>query len=178
MRKVFALIVLAALVLSAVSCDKLKKTVYVCGACKNEVGPNDKNCSSCGASIVITNENDQNIVYTEVTIKAISELQEQNAARAEEQYAGQYIQIAGTISRIDVDCSFELCDRSEDETDLILLPYLRSASCKPITPELKDVILNLNKGDNVTVKGKITNIQSEYISLLDLEIEVHAIEVD
>ena len=175
MRKVFALIVLAALVLSAVSCDGLKKTVYVCGACKNEVEPSDYSCPSCGELIVIP-ENDANeITYTSVTIETIHEEWEQNAARAENQYLDEYVELSGTVSEIAADFSFKLCDRIEikNEYDMIWLDYNRSAACKLAKEELKDTVLTLNKGDNITIKGKIIKLQS--YSLLDIKIEVYEI---
>lgn len=111
------------------------------------------NSSSSSTSAPAAVEKTEKITYEKVTCKELSNAIEKNAARAEKTYQDKYVKLTGKISNFDSDGAYiGLENDSDDEwswtTIQIYLP----------TDEMKDEILNYDKGDTITIKGQITDI--------------------
>lgn len=92
--------------------------------------------------------------YTKADIGDMFELLNQNAARASSEYVDKYIEITGTLDYIDANMgygSIQVKDPNADEWDLTSQIY-----CDITSQEQLDTIMNYNKGDTITVRGKVT----------------------
>lgn len=98
------------------------------------------------------------ITYEPVTLAAINEEFEQNAIRAEEKFVGKYVRFTcyvADISTYQITFS-EKNGESSYWTDL--LDYECYAKVNKKDSSLMDKVKNLNKGDQVVVGGKITDL--------------------
>ena len=171
MKRLFAAVLVAVVVLSAISCNR---TVYVCEICSGTVQKEDQSCPSCGAVLNIPESDANGITYHSITLDEIYQEYQQNAARAQEMYLTKYVCIEGTVRQIAEKNCFEIVDRDTDE---LLMSYsMVYASCKTAGNHLVDTILGLNKNDNVVIKGKIVSI-STYV-FMNIEIVVDSIIVE
>ena len=166
MKKVITVLLVFSVMLVLLSCDYKQ---YECKVCGNKVQETDNFCSACGAEVQIPGKNEEEIEYTEVTLKALSEEWNQNKTRVEVKYLDQYVCIKGTVVSIGDDYEFTIKDRDPALFDL------QSATCTVTKPQAKEAVLNLNKKDNVIIKGKITRLGS---LLFGVEIEVDSIEIE
>ena len=92
--------------------------------------------------------------YNKADIGDMFELLNQNAARASSEYVDKYIEITGTLDYIDTNMgygSIQVKDSNADEWDLTSQIY-----CDITSQEQLDAIMNYNKGDQITVRGKVT----------------------
>lgn len=92
--------------------------------------------------------------YNKADIGAMFELLNQNAARASSEYVDKYIEITGTLDYIDTNMgygSIQIKDPNADEWDLTSQIY-----CDITSQDQLDAIMNYNKGDQITVRGKVT----------------------
>lgn len=89
--------------------------------------------------------------YKAVTVDKLFEDLEANAVLAEDKYKGEYVAVTGKLGIIDTDYIgiFEINDEYS----------LDSVYCYFTNDEQKNAIKTMNKGDIITVKGKITNIK-------------------
>lgn len=101
---------------------------------------------------------ENNIVIPEITYKQIdlqtmlNDLKE-NAMRAEKNYQNEYIQFTGKIDVIDSDGRYISVEPVSSTLSL-----LNSVHCSLKTDDQRNVIMYKNKGDQVTIKGKVTSI--------------------
>lgn len=92
--------------------------------------------------------------YNKADIGDMFELLNQNAARASSEYVDKYIEITGTLDYIDTNMgygSIQVKDPNADEWDLTSQIY-----CNITSQDQLDDIMNYNKGDQITVRGKVT----------------------
>lgn len=92
--------------------------------------------------------------YNKADIGDMFELLNQNAARASSEYVDKYIEITGTLDYIDTNMgygSIQVKDSNADEWDLTSQIY-----CDITSQDQLDAIMNYNKGDQITVRGKVT----------------------
>lgn len=92
--------------------------------------------------------------YNKADIGDMFELLNQNAARASSEYVDKYIEITGTLDYIDTNMgygSIQVKDPNADEWDLTSQIY-----CNITSQDQLDAIMNYNKGDQITVRGKVT----------------------
>lgn len=99
----------------------------------------------------ITDENE--IAYKEIDLQTMLDDLEENALRAENNYQNAYIQFSGQIANIDSDgkyISVEPIGSKAFIGNRIL--------CDLMNDNQRNFVMSKNKGDQVTIKGKITSI--------------------
>ena len=97
-------------------------------------------------------EKEPEIEYTEYTVnKLISDL-EKNAAKAQDKYEGKYVELTGELSVIDSDGKYIALH--SDDTIFTLV----NVQCYIKGDEQLDKVKEMEIGDTVTVKGKITDV--------------------
>ena len=92
------------------------------------------------------------IHYQSVTVKQLYDELEANALRAEKTYQDAYVAVTGKLSTIDSDGAYISIIASNDEWGF------ESVHCSITDDSQMDKIINFNKGDKITVYGKITMI--------------------
>lgn len=93
-----------------------------------------------------------NITYTPYAVSELISDLDSNAFRAASKYEDQYVELTGILGVIDSSGDYICIEPSDDEyswTDVKC--YLRS-------DDQKDVVLELQQGDSIVVKGKITSV--------------------
>ena len=102
------------------------------------------------------NEMPTNISYQTVTLKDMYQVYDQNRARFESQYKDQYLSITGEVSYIGTDDYFSIDQYIYDYAGNRTGRYA-SASARVKNDSIKSLVLELNEGDTVTIKGKVVD---------------------
>ena len=115
----------------------------------------------CFTFVSCDNETDKNkiptnISYQTVTLKDMYQVYDQNRARFETQYKDQYLSITGEVSYIGLDDYFSIEQYIYDYAGHRTGRYA-SASARVKNDSLKSLVLELNEGDSVTIKGKVVD---------------------
>lgn len=111
-------------------------------------------------------EKEPEIEYTAYTVnKLISDL-EKNAAKAQDKYEGKYVELTGELSVIDSDGKY--IGLHSDDT----IFTLANVQCYIKGDEQLDKVKEMEIGDTVTVKGKITDVGE----IMGYELKVDSIE--
>ena len=115
----------------------------------------------CFTFVSCDNETDKNkiptnISYQTVTLKDMYQVYDQNRARFETQYKDQYLPITGEVSYIGSDDYFSIEQYIYDYAGHRAGRYA-SASARVKNDSLKSLVLELNEGDSVTIKGKVVD---------------------
>jgi len=103
--------------------------------------------------------------YQLVKIEEMKSSLESNALKAEKTYQDMYIEVAGHLQTIDSDGDYVTITATDDTFDLIGL------HCEITDDAQIDFILEKTVGDEVTVKGQVTNIGE----VLGYVVEIHEI---
>lgn len=100
----------------------------------------------------ITPEPTPEIVYTAYDVSELMNDLDDNALKASEKYKDQYVELNGKLQVIDSSGKYiSIVDASN--------PYaITGVQCYIKSDEQKDVIMEMNTGDMITVKGKITSV--------------------
>ncbi len=107
----------------------------------------------------------ENITYEVYTVSQLLDDLANNALKAEETYKNKHVEITGTLSNIDSDGSYISLSPTNNSFTLV------NVQCYIKNEEQKARILELEKGDTVTIKGKIKSIGE----LLGYSIDIHAV---
>lgn len=92
------------------------------------------------------------IDYTPYSVTELSEDLDANALKASDKYKGQYVELRGTLNVIDSDGEYiSIVDSSDDWAIL-------GVQCSIKTDEQKQAVMDFALGDEIIVKGKITNV--------------------
>lgn len=86
------------------------------------------------------------IEYTSVTATELSDALSNNAMKAQNDYKDQYLEITGTLGNIDSNGKYIDIDSDKDFDFTIIQCYLK-------TDEQKEIIMEMSKGDSITIKG-------------------------
>lgn len=108
-------------------------------------------------------ESKEVIEYVECKASDILKEFEENQARAKKNYEDKYLSVDGVVNRIDDSGEYFELDGGEDFA-------VQSVKCEANTDELKNQIIDLNKKQQVKVKGKCTNVSGGF--------RIYTIEVD
>lgn len=103
------------------------------------------------------------IEYQDVTVEALFDELDNNAMNASDKYKGQYLAITGVLGTIDSDGSYFALESSDDNY------MFQSVSCNIKNDEQLEKIKTLSKGDEITVKGKITDVGEVFGYYLDID---------
>lgn len=88
--------------------------------------------------------------YKKVTAKKLEDDLEGNALKAADTYMDQYLEITGIITSVDISGKY-IGINSEEYV-------FTNIQCYIMNDDQKKVVMDKNKGDSVTIKGKVTNI--------------------
>ena len=91
------------------------------------------------------------IEYTDVTADELVSTLDNNSAAASAKYKGQYLSVTGKLSVIDSDLKYISLSSNDDFS-------FTTIHCTIKNEEQKQAILNMNKDDVITVKGKCTDV--------------------
>lgn len=91
----------------------------------------------------------QNILYQQVSIPELMGQLKINAARAQKNYKGKYVEFSGILSNIDADGDYFNVETGEFITGILC--YLKDS-------KNQQIIINKNIGSRVHVKGQIRHV--------------------
>jgi hypothetical protein len=97
-------------------------------------------------------ETEEIITYNSYSARDLIKELDDNAMRAEEKHKGEYVEIDGYLGSIDSGGKYFDLDPSRDSYSF------DSISCYVKTDEQKQTLMDLNKGDHIVVRGKITRV--------------------
>lgn len=123
-----------------------------------------------GCSLLALNDKDFDIHSVECIEMDLSELSNeysQNQLRAKETYLDKYVITSGEVTNIS-------SDFIKISTSKYTSPSLR-VHCEIKSTISRDILLSLNKGDTVLIKGKVTDMFGSFG--LDVYIDTYYIEV-
>ena len=92
------------------------------------------------------------IDYTPYSVTELSEDLDANALKASDKYKGQYVELRGTLNVIDSDGKYISIVDSSDAWAIL------GVQCSIKTDEQKQAVMDFALGDEIIVKGKITNV--------------------
>lgn len=100
--------------------------------------------------------------YTEVTVDQLFEELNDNALNAKDKYTDAYVSITGKLHAIDSD---------GESIGLYPLEYesLDGIYCRLTNDKQRDKIKGYSSGDTITVKGRITRVDSAFPYTLDID---------
>lgn len=104
---------------------------------------------------------EQEITYKKVSAKELSEALSKNAAKASKEYKDHYLEITGELSVIDSQMSY--ISISSGELDLT------NIQCYIQNEDQEEKILEMEQGDEITVKGKCTDVGEVLGYAIDME---------
>ena len=123
--------------------------VIVLGAIGSVMG-NNGGVSSSSSSSKQVQEAQKN--YAEADIDVLLNDAKNNAAKANKDYKGKYVKIVnGDVFNIESNARYISIEGSDPYT-------LIHVQCYPKNDQVKDAMINLSKGQRVTVYGKITDV--------------------
>lgn len=102
------------------------------------------------------------IEYTAYTVTELSEDLDSNALKAADKYKGQYVELAGRLSVIDSNGKYISIVDSTDEW------AITGVQCYIKNDEQKQVVMDMSIGDEIVVKGKITDVGEVLGYFLDM----------
>ena len=102
------------------------------------------------------------IEYTAYTVTELSEDLNSNALKAADKYKGQYVELTGRLSVIDSNGKYVSIVDSTDEW------AITGVQCYIKNDEQKQVVMDMSIGDEVVVKGKITDVGEVLGYFLDM----------
>ena len=102
------------------------------------------------------------IEYTAYTVTELSEDLNSNALKAADKYKGQYVEFTGRLSVIDSNGKYVSIVDSTDEW------AITGVQCYIKNDEQKQVVMDMSIGDEIVVKGKITDVGEVLGYFLDM----------
>lgn len=92
------------------------------------------------------------IEYTTYTVTELSEDLNNNALKAADKYKGQYVELTGKLNVIDSSGKYiSIVDSTDDWAIIGVQCYIKN-------DEQKQVVMDMSIGDEIVVKGKITDV--------------------
>lgn len=111
---------------------------------------------------VSTSSSEAAIEYTAYTVTELSEDLNSNALKAADKYKGQYVELTGRLSVIDSNGKYISIVDSTDEW------AITGVQCYIKNDEQKQVVMDMSIGDEIIVKGKITDVGEVLGYFLDM----------
>ncbi len=100
------------------------------------------------------NSTSTSVSYKDVTALGMIKELNKNAMAAKSNYNGQYVSVTGRLGNIDSDGKYFALEPDTDDATYMF----SSIHCTIRTDEVKNQIISINKGDIITVRGKITDV--------------------
>lgn len=108
----------------------------------------------------------EKIEYTQVDVSTLVDELKANAMKAERTYDNQHLEITGRLAVIDSDGDYISVYPQNDEF------AISGVQCYIKNEEQTEKVMNMNIGDTVTVKGKITSVGE----ILGYSLDIDSIE--
>lgn len=115
-------------------------------------GNDDSNTSDNSTINNQTNQTTENIEYQKVSKDDLDDALDNNAAAAKDTYVNKYVEITGRLGTIDSDLKYISLTSPTDDYDFV------GIHCRIKNQSQKDIIKTLTADQNITVKGKITDV--------------------
>ena len=129
-------------------------------------GSSDSSCSTSSTATsktaVSSSSSEAAIEYTAYTVTELSEDLDSNALKAADKYKGQYVELTGRLSVIDSNGKYISIVDSTDEW------AITGVQCYIKNDEQKQVVMDMSIGDEIVVKGKITDVGEVLGYFLDM----------
>lgn len=103
------------------------------------------------------------IEYTPITVGELNDALENNPAAASDEYKGNYYEVSGKLEVIDSDGSYISLTDPNDEWDIV------GVTCNIQNDDQLAAIKEMSIGQDVTVKGKITDVGEVLGYSLDID---------
>lgn len=137
--------------------------IVVVGIMGTALGGSDSSSSNSSSSTssttTTTNEDtkqevkeEASIEYTAVTVTELEDAIQGNALQASDTYKGQYLEISGCLNVIDASGTYISVNAGSDDWSLV------NVQCYMKNDDQKAVIMGMNKGDKIVVKGKCKDV--------------------
>lgn len=97
-------------------------------------------------------ETEQPIEYLSVSKEELSDALLANALKAADTYKDKYLEVSGYLNVIDSSGKYISINSGDGDYSLV------SVTCNIKNDDQKTTIMNLNKGDALTIKGKCTDV--------------------
>jgi len=166
-----------------------------CKKCKEQINKKAKKCPKCGSKqgmpiwliviIVIvvigiissggnseespsggssnnSSQQQETIEYLKVSKDELDDALENNAAAAKDKYNNKYVEVTGKLGTIDSDLSYISLMSSTDEWDF------NGIHCDIKNKEQKEIVKTLTKDQEITIRGKITDVGEVLGYFLDI----------
>jgi len=112
-----------------------------------------------------TAETEAPVEYISVTADELSDALEENALKAQETYGENYLEISGKLGTIDSNGKYIGIDSDKDFDFTNIQCYIQS-------DEQKEVIMEMSRGDAITVKGYCKDVGE----IIGYQIDIDSIE--
>ena len=116
----------------------------------------------------LPNQIPEDIEYIKISKDDLDEALDKNAALARETYINKYVEVTGKLGAIDSELKYISLVSSTDEWDLI------GIHCTIKNKEQKEIVKTLTKDQEITVKGKITDVGEVlgyYLDITEISID-------
>lgn len=118
--------------------------------------------STATSKTAVSSSSEAAIEYTAYTVTELSEDLDSNALKAADKYKGQYVELTGRLSVIDSNGKYISIVDSTDEW------AITGVQCYIKNDEQKQVVMDMSIGDEIVVKGKITDVGEVLGYFLDM----------
>ncbi len=118
--------------------------------------------STATSKTAVSSSSEAAIEYTAYTVTELSEDLNSNALKASDKYKGQYVELTGRLSVIDSNGKYISIVDSTDEW------AITGVQCYIKNDEQKQVVMDMSIGDEIIVKGKITDVGEVLGYFLDM----------
>lgn len=118
--------------------------------------------STATSKTAVSSSSEAAIEYTAYTVTELSEDLNSNALKASDKYKGQYVELTGRLSVIDSNGKYISIVDSTDEW------AITGVQCYIKNDEQKQVVMDMSIGDEIVVKGKITDVGEVLGYFLDM----------
>ena len=108
------------------------------------------------------------ISYEHYDVTELFDVLKANAMKAQNTFKGQYVELEGYLGTIDSDGKYIGLGAKDDDYEY----FLQQVRCDLKTDEQKSVVMELNTGDKILVRGKITDVGE----ILGYSLKVDSIE--
>ena len=107
----------------------------------------------------------ETVSYTHYNVTELFDALKKNALSAEKTYNGQYVEIEGYLGTIDSGGKYICVEASSNSYDYLF----DSVQCYIKSAEQTDRVMEMNAGDPITVRGKITAVDEVLGYSLDID---------
>ena len=149
---IIVIVVIAVIAAAAGGNDKTSDT-------KTQTGSSESSDTKTETS----NSEDDKIEYEKYDVKTLMDDLDKNALKAADKYKDQYVELTGVLGNIDSSGSYVCIDSDEENF------YIINVQCFIQNDEQLEAIKELESGEAIVVKGKITDVGEALGYSLDLE---------